>query len=255
MNVQLHQGMNRRDLWLYVRETGGKVEQIHRTGEYRIRYAHMPKPSGPANGRRKDVNKYIVSYVRKAVESFPKSPAAPTTPVEAAPSVEVPVIAAVQEVTEVKNRPFGEVLAEARKAENISPKALAELLGMHHNTIRNIESGFRRPSANLYEKIADVLPGIRTMYQPDGLRSYKPGKSPQKRRVEPKPIAGPVAESHDVAGSLGAIYGRSLATLAKAQAKFKAAEKELAAAADFVALSAQGVEDAKKALHDAVGKE
>lgn len=66
----VHNGISQLDLERVVRETGGSWEHVRRTGEFRVRYSCMPKPSGPANGRKKDASRATVSYVRSALRAM-----------------------------------------------------------------------------------------------------------------------------------------------------------------------------------------
>ena len=68
-----HDGMNRRDLDRVLRDLGGSVVPIKRTGE--IQYRHPLMQNRPrANGRRKDAPRHLVAFVLEIIrirEAYP----------------------------------------------------------------------------------------------------------------------------------------------------------------------------------------
>lgn len=62
-----HFGINRRELDVLLREIGGRVEHLRRTGE--VAYFHPLMSDRPkADGRRKDAPAQLVRFVRRAIE-------------------------------------------------------------------------------------------------------------------------------------------------------------------------------------------
>ncbi len=51
----------------------------------------------------------------------------------------------------------GTVLQKARKREKLTQAALAKKVGVHQVTIARLETGVRRPSADLLQRLAKTL--------------------------------------------------------------------------------------------------
>jgi len=51
----------------------------------------------------------------------------------------------------------GTVLQKARKREKLTQAALAKKVGVHQVTIARLETGVRRPSADLLQRLAKAL--------------------------------------------------------------------------------------------------
>jgi transcriptional regulator with XRE-family HTH domain len=57
----------------------------------------------------------------------------------------------------MKNKTFGPAIKEAREAQRLTQRGLAEQVGVKASHIAYIENGFRRPSLSLLRRLADTL--------------------------------------------------------------------------------------------------
>ena len=57
----------------------------------------------------------------------------------------------------MKNKSFGPAIKEAREAQRLTQRGLAEQVGVKASHIAYIENGFRRPSLSLLRRLADTL--------------------------------------------------------------------------------------------------
>ena len=57
----------------------------------------------------------------------------------------------------MKKKTLGSVIRDAREAQRLTQRALAELAGVKASHIAYIENGFRRPSLSLLRRLADSL--------------------------------------------------------------------------------------------------
>jgi transcriptional regulator with XRE-family HTH domain len=57
----------------------------------------------------------------------------------------------------MKNKTLGPAIKEAREAQRLTQRGLAEQVGVKASHIAYIENGFRRPSLSLLRRLADTL--------------------------------------------------------------------------------------------------
>lgn len=136
-----------------------------------------------------------------------------------------------------------DAIREARVAEGMTTRAMADVVGVSEYTIYAWERGAAKPTVESWRRLCDLFPSLRGMPTPEGLSSKK---VKYREPTAPAPEAPLLAARVETPArtdyaALGAAYGEALAAVAQAEAALASAKHRAAKALDVLTAAAKAL--------------